>query len=148
MEKQETFEGLSSLEKFIIRRTHPASIVLMTLSFLWIGYFLWIRQWILGLAFFSVFMGTGEVIARIDKQFHRSLKNGLNGFQKLLLYHVVKPNLVFHVLACAVYLLACWNQSVFFLLTAITLVGVGYISPWFGHRRETYYTALKINGDE
>lgn len=142
------YNNLSTLEKFIVRRSHPMSLITLIIGLAWLGYFLWLHQLILAVICIVIASVSGEILIKRDKKFDLMLQQEINSLQQLMVYHAGIKNLIFLALSLLIYLAGCWHQSFGMLLLSFSIASFGHIFPWIRHRHETYYTALKIDTEE
>ena len=142
------YEKLNLLEKFVVKRSHPITLVFQALGVVWFGYFFWVNLWLIGALCFLLTVIFGEIFISRDKKFQLLLKQELNPLQKLMVYHAGVKNIIFHVLGFITYLLGCSINSVAMLLLAFTFAAIGNIFPWIRHSHQSYYLALQIDADE
>jgi hypothetical protein len=146
MEKTK-YGTLNFWEKAAVRHAHPASFVLNILGLLWAGYFLWFHQWWWAVLCFLFIILGGLVWASIDRPYLLQARSELNTFQKLLVYHTNPTNLIFHLVALALYLVGTWRHSPIFLLGAFSFVLLGHIFPWLYHRKQEQLITLMVDED-
>lgn len=143
--KKTSYGELNFLERYAIRQSHPVTFILHVLSLLWGAYFLWSQELLLAVGGYVLGMGLGQVIAKSDRGFILVSKNRLNLFQQLIVYHVDIRNLLFQVLAFALYLIGFWIHDVLLILSSISCVLLGYIFPWLRKSKDIHIQAMSLD---
>ncbi len=142
-----TYDQLTTLQKIAVRHAHPVNFALHLLAFLWGGYFLWTHHALLALIFLVGLPITGEMIARNDPHYLQIVQVGLNLFQRLLVYHSERINLILHLIAFCSFIIGMWRHSGIILMVGISCSLVGHVLAWMKHAREEAQYSLAIGDD-
>lgn len=116
----------SFLERLILRRFHPISILFDTTGVIWVTYFLWQNNWQYALAVIVVErLLAVSIVRRTDLKAMAATPLG-----KLALLHLHPLNLVVQIVGAAATVWALWTHSTLFILAGLSVLILGHSFGW------------------
>lgn len=118
----------SFLERMILRRFHPVSLLFDVVGFIWVTYFLWENQWQNALVVvLAERLLAATIVWRVDWEGMAETSLG-----KLALLHLHPLNLMVQIAGAAVIVWALWNHSTLYLLAGLSILALGHAFGWSG----------------
>lgn len=117
--------GFSTLEKTVLRRVHPKSILLDVVGITWFTYFLWNHEVVLAIA--TVITSRALAFLAVAKPNYSALAQTVWG--KLGLLHLHPANLLVQTAGAAITVAGLWTHSTLAILAGISVIVLGH---WFG----------------
>ncbi|MEA9357854.1 hypothetical protein SHI21_16605 [Bacteriovorax sp. PP10] len=124
--KISSFKNYNLIETYILKKSHPISIIFEIIGIVWITYYLWYHLWPYALivllltktlSFVSVYNVNTDNIAHT-----------LIG--KIALLHLHPVNLLIQLFGFGIYLIGVWNHSVEALLFSVSIIFLGHLCGW------------------
>jgi hypothetical protein len=117
---------MTYLEKAMIRRGHPKHMIVGTIGFLWLVYFVWRHDWTwaLAVALLSVVLGWLSTLRMQEEILAQTLLG------KIMLLHLHPVNLSVQIVGFALLLYGVWIHSAIHILVATSLVFLGHMWGW------------------
>lgn len=117
---------MTYVERMIVRRGHPKHIIVGSVAFLWVVYFLWQHNWIWAAAVCCIERGSGQAVHVWDKE--EPLARTLLG--KIMLLHLHAVNLTLQMAGFALLLYGVWVHSTLYIIAATSMVFLGHVWGW------------------
>lgn len=118
--------NFSFLERVILRRSHPVSIIFDVIGLIWMTYFLWQNNWRYALAaIVAERIVAVSTVWRIDFDALAATTLG-----KLGLLHLHPFNLIIQIIGTAGTIWALWNHSTLYILAGLSLIILGHSFGW------------------
>lgn len=116
----------STLERMMLRRVHPVSIICDIVAVMWTVYFIWEHNWIAALA--SAIVGRAVAIAATWRLDFNEMAATVWG--KIALLHLNPQNLLLQVAGGLIWIWGMWQHSTQIILSGLSLLAVGHIFGW------------------
>lgn len=114
------------IQTYVLKKSHPDSIIFEIIGIIWITYYLWYQLWPYALfafmltktlSFVSVFNVKSEQIANTT-------------LGKIALLHLHPVNLLIQFLGLFLYILSVWIHSLEMFLISISIISLGHLCGW------------------
>lgn len=115
----------SPIEKLMLRRFHPRSIILDSVAMIWFTYLFWSHEWLPALLLVLITRTLSFVF--VGSLNYSRVANSTWG--KLAILHTHPANLVVQTVGAVLLLYGLWNHDVLQILSGISIILVGH---WFG----------------
>lgn len=117
--------AFSLIEKLMLRRFHPRSIILNSVAMIWFTYLFWSHEWIP--AVLLVFIARTLSFIFVGPLNYSQVASHTWG--KLALLHSRLTNLIIQTGGAVLLLYGLWNHEVLQILSGLSIVLLGH---WFG----------------
>jgi hypothetical protein len=119
-------QALSTLEKFIVRSSHPVSLYFQVIGSIWFVFFFWNHLWIEALLTYLVARFLGALaVSRTDVGVL-----GQTMLARLALLHLHGSNLLIQSAGLLVALYGLWMHETRVILTGLSLILLGHVQGW------------------
>lgn len=127
--------GTRALQRYVLQRSHPTSIVLDSTALMWGVYLLWQHNWQAALLIVVIARLLAYAATRnVDRE---ALSRTMLG--RIAVLHLHPVNLAMQTIGAIVGLVGVWNHSTLTILSGISLVLVGHAFGW-----EDVHRSLRI----
>lgn len=119
-------QGLTLIERILIRGSHPVSMIFYLVSWTWGVFFFWNQQWPLALTVVLVGRIFGYLAVRhahVDAMADTTLG-------KIAILHAHPFNLITQTIGAVVCLTGVWMHTTETILSGISVIALGHIVGW------------------
>ena len=121
-----TVQGLSLIERFVVRSSHPVSLYFQAIGLMWFVFFFWNHLWMEAILSYVICRFVGALaVSRTDVA---SLAQVLLG--RLALRHLHGSNFIVQLAGMVVLLYGIWAHETRVVLTGISLILLGHVQGW------------------
>lgn len=116
----------SLLEKYALMRAHPTKLFIDTIGFIWAFYFLWYKEWLLGLLIMLIAAAISTYSVRHIN--YSSMVDTLTG--RIALLHLNPVNLTVQLIGAIPLIGGFWIHSVPIILLGFSVILLGHTLGW------------------
>lgn len=117
---------MTFIERAAVRHGHPRHLIVAYLSFAWLIYFLWMHNWVAGLAAVAI----GVILGRVFTWNVREESLAHTTLGKIMLLHLHPMNLPVQLLGFVPLIYGLWFHSGMWILVAMTVIMFGHMWGW------------------
>lgn len=118
--------GHSKFEKYVLKRAHPRRIIIDSIGWVWIVYFIWNQSWEFALAtLFAMSIVAYFLLRNVDGD-----KMAETALGKMALLHLHPANFIIQLVTLIITIWALWAHSTYGILIGFSLLVLGHLFGW------------------
>lgn len=117
---------LTKFQRYILRRSHPVSLYIETVGYIWAAFYLWnhlILEALLAVVFSRLIANVVAYRANTDALYNTTIG-------RIALLHIHPVNMTLQALGIVTFGFGLWNHETRVLLAGISLVLLGHLVGW------------------
>ena len=117
---------LTGLDIYMLKRAHPAGIIVDLIGWVWFGYFFWQHNWQMAVG--ALIIGRFfSLIAVMDVNPSKMAETTLG---KIALLHLLPVNMLIQSIGIIILLYGVWFYSIEISFIGLSIVGLGHLFGW------------------
>lgn len=117
---------LSRMQRYMLRRFHPRSLILETVASIWAVYFFWHHQWVTSL----LTLAAGRLIGNLLAATTDYSTLAASSWGRLAMLHLHPMNYAIQFVGAVVAFYGIWMHSTVSILVGLSIVFLGHLWGW------------------